>query len=236
MPAYYRRRGHYKSRCKICQLDSKRRVEVENKITKRFSLRKIAKGLKKSGVEISYGSIFRHKKYMLERGNIKESPDKFYERYIEERSEKLTTTSLLLEKDVLLKLQQRQKGSLSATINWLLRNWLRKRYEGAIRELTNNIFQHRKECGWKFDRRRRLKEGVRKSITLDKDNKEKLVLLKDEISDLEYIKESDGEWLKFKDDPLKADTLVFPNAALTRWGQTSQSELINGILRLSLNI
>jgi len=221
------KRGHNKSRCRICLLDHEEKDKAEEMIKQGVSLRKIARNLR-----ISHVSVLRHKKYLTEKWELKEPLDEAYQKYIVKRIGKLTTTSLMIENEILLKLQQIQKASLSATANYILNNWLKKRDQASIRELVNDIFHHKIACGWESDRRKRLSNGVRIGITLDRYNSRELKNLIEEIDALDF-KEEDGVWMHMKGDRLGTTTLtlVFPN---DRYGKFTKSELINGILRMSL--
>jgi len=227
------RRGHNKERCKICQLEPSIRAEVEKMIEEGKSLRKIANHWKELG--FSYGGVNRHKKYMFPKVGENRNLDKKLNSYIKRRSGRWTTTSLLIEKDILRKLRKKVNISLSMTINWLIYRWLRKnaQKENKILELADNIFQHRITCSWIQDQRRRLKNAIRKSITLDRDTRRMLnTILRERFGHVEETKEEDGYWIRHPGE--WSDTLVWPSHTIAQTG--SLSELINGILRLALEI
>jgi hypothetical protein len=154
--------------------------------------------------------------------------------YVKSRYGKWRTASLLIEKETLEKLPGKTSFGLSMQMNWLAYRWLKENYpkEKKIRELADSVFRHRIAVGWAGDRRRRMKNAVRKSVTLDDKTREMLKTLRDKFRDIKECGIEDGYWVRDSDG--FAFSCVWPCGVMA--DSASQSEILNGILRLALDM
>lgn len=225
----------HKERCKICNLSPKIRDEIEEKILNKCSTRKIAHFYKKNNIAINHVNVHRHKQFMMKTRIVNEIPDDL-EQYIEQRELSPFTTPLLIEKEVLAKLQQEKKmENLSITINFLLHNWFNNvNKKKRIRQLAISILKHRISLGWVRDRRRRLDRTYRTSITVDRYNRKEIANLNGKIEQMKFT-ESEGKYVQLKKADI-GETLILPNFYHRGYNEISLNEAINGILRLIFNL
>lgn len=220
------RKRHDKSRCKVCKLDLENRKAVDDMVEHGYSLRKIAKMLNDKDIPISYGSIFRH----IHPARGREKPPEPYEQFINERSGKLFTQSLVIERKTLSELQQESKAksvSLSIVANYQLKKWFTQKL--SVPEFADTILKYRIESGWLKDGRHKYEDTVRTSITLDTNTKEKLYQLLRAV--WTYAMDNQNYYREKIESQLTERQLMQRRTVLELYGL---SEIINTILKLSL--